>query len=309
MLSIAEILSQELGQKLEYVENVIALIDEGNTIPFIARYRKEMHGAMDDTTLRNLETRLTYLRNLQQRRDEVKKSIENQGKLTEELATAIDNAVTLAEVEDLYRPYKQKRRTRGTVAREKGLEPLAAAIFAQDGSDPAALAQAYIDPEKGVNTIEDAPTLIAVNMYNQMYDKAANDMPVLDWGDYCIYMPKLVEYGRMGAYVGKKNDGTVYKLEPNEENMVKVDMKVNNIKPYIGFGYGNSMMDNNKKYNVSMECGVLFWGGVPNVITHDGTDITRGFKKVWGKQGDYVDIVKKFKAFPVINVRIARRLF
>lgn len=162
---------------------------------------------------------------------------------------------------------------------------------------------------KAVNTIEDAPTLIAVNMYNQMYDKAANDMPVLDWGDYCIYMPKLVEYGRMGAYVGKKNDGTVYKLEPNEENMVKVDMKVNNIKPYIGFGYGNSMMDNNKKYNVSMECGVLFWGGVPNVITHDGTDITRGFKKVWGKQGEYVDIVEKFKVFPVINVRIARRLF
>ena len=132
MLSIAEILSQELGQKLQYVQNVIDLMDEGNTIPFIARYRKEMHGTMDDTTLRNLETRLTYLRNLQERRDEVKKSIENQGKLTEELSAAIDNAATLAEVEDLYRPYKQKRRTRGSIAREKGLEPLAEAIFAQD---------------------------------------------------------------------------------------------------------------------------------------------------------------------------------
>ena len=156
MLTIAEILSQELGQKLEYVENVITLIDEGNTIPFIARYRKEMHGTMDDTTLRNLETRLNYLRNLQTRRDEVKKSIENQGKLTEELSAAIDNAATMTEVEDLYRPYKQKRRTRGTVAREKGLEPLAAAIFAQDGQDPAALAEGYLNPEKGVNTVDEA---------------------------------------------------------------------------------------------------------------------------------------------------------
>ena len=156
MLSIAEILSQELGQKLQYVENVITLIDEGNTIPFIARYRKEMHGTMDDTTLRNLETRLTYLRNLQDRRDEVKKSIENQGKLTEELSAAIDNAATMTEVEDLYRPYKQKRRTRGTVAREKGLEPLAAAIFAQDGQDPAVLAADYLDEEKGVTTVEEA---------------------------------------------------------------------------------------------------------------------------------------------------------
>ena len=156
MQTIAEILAQELGQKLEYVENVVRLIDEGNTIPFIARYRKEMHGAMDDTTLRALETRLTYLRNLQDRRDEVKKAIENQGKLTPELSAAIDAAGTMTEVEDLYRPYKQKRRTRGSIAREKGLEPLAEAIFAQDGRDPQALAQNYIDPEKGINTVEEA---------------------------------------------------------------------------------------------------------------------------------------------------------
>ena len=156
MLTIAEILSQELKQKQAYIENVISLIDEGNTIPFIARYRKEMHGTMDDTTLRVLENRLTYLRNLQQRRDEVKKSIDNQGKLTEDLSLAIDRASTMTEVEDLYRPYKQKRRTRGSVAREKGLEPLAAAIFAQDGQDPALLAAAYLDEEKGVSTIEDA---------------------------------------------------------------------------------------------------------------------------------------------------------
>ena len=155
-MTIAEILSAELGQKLEYVENVIALMDEGNTIPFIARYRKEMHGAMDDTALRTLETRLQSLRNLQQRREEVIGSIEAQGKLTDELRAAIEAAATQAEVEDLYRPYKQKRRTRASVAREKGLEPLAQALFAQDGSDPAVLAEGYIDPEKGVETVEDA---------------------------------------------------------------------------------------------------------------------------------------------------------
>ena len=156
MQTIAEILSSELNQKLEYVQNVISLIDEGNTIPFIARYRKEMHGTMDDTTLRSLETRLTYLRNLQERRDEVKKAIENQGKLTQELSDAIDAAATMTEVEDLYRPYKQKRRTRGSMAREKGLAPLAESIFAQDGQDPEKLARDYVDPEKGVNSIEEA---------------------------------------------------------------------------------------------------------------------------------------------------------
>ncbi len=156
MRTITEILAEELGQKLEYVENVVTLMDEGNTIPFIARYRKELHGAMDDTTLRALETRLTYLRNLQQRREEVKRAIENQGKLTEDLSAAIDAALTMTEVEDLYRPYKQKRRTRGSMAREKGLEPLAKAIFAQDGQDPAVLAAAYVDADKGVLTIEEA---------------------------------------------------------------------------------------------------------------------------------------------------------
>ena len=156
MERIIELLSQELKQKPEYIRNVITLMDEGNTIPFIARYRKEMHGAMDDTVLRTLETRLGYLRNLQTRREEVKSSVESQGKLTEELSAAIDAASTLAEVEDLYRPYKQKRRTRGSIAREKGLEPLAQAIFAQDGQDPARLAEGFVDPEKGVDSVEDA---------------------------------------------------------------------------------------------------------------------------------------------------------
>ena len=156
MDTIIELLSQELKQKSEYIQNVVTLLDEGNTIPFIARYRKEMHGSMDDTTLRNLETRLTYLRNLQERREEVIKSIDSQGKLTEELSAAIAAAKTLAEVEDLYRPYKQKRRTRATVAKEKGLEPLALKLFEQTGEDPNTLAQEYIDPEKGVETLDDA---------------------------------------------------------------------------------------------------------------------------------------------------------
>ena len=156
MENIIAALSLELKQKEEYVKNVVELLDEGNTIPFIARYRKELHGSMDDTTLRALETRLQYLRNLAERKEEIIRAIEGQGKLTEELAAQIMAAATLAEAEDLYRPYKQKRRTRATVAKEKGLEPLALAIFAQTGEDPAQLAQDYIDPEKGVETIEDA---------------------------------------------------------------------------------------------------------------------------------------------------------
>ena len=158
METIIEILARELGRDLKHVENVAALLDEGNTIPFIARYRKELHGSMDDTTLRALEERLQYLRNLEKRREEIKSAIENQGKLTDELAAAIDAAATLAEAEDLYRPYKQKRRTRATVAREKGLEPLAALLYAQepDCPDPLEAAAGYVDPEKGVETAEDA---------------------------------------------------------------------------------------------------------------------------------------------------------
>ena len=158
MQDIIQQLASELNKDPRHVENVVRLLDEGNTIPFIARYRKELHGAMDDTALRNLEERLQYLRNLAERREAVKKSIEEQGKLTEELSFAIDAARTLAEVEDLYRPYKQKRRTRATVAREKGLAPLAEVLFAQGPDCPAPLTEAakYVDSEKGVETAEDA---------------------------------------------------------------------------------------------------------------------------------------------------------
>ena len=157
-MDIIQTLARELGESAQHVENVVRLLDEGNTIPFIARYRKELHGAMDDTALRTLEERLQYLRGLEERRESVKKSIDEQGKLTDELAAAIDNAKTLAEVEDLYRPYKQKRRTRATIAREKGLEPLAALLFAQERGCPRPedAARGFIDPEKGVETIADA---------------------------------------------------------------------------------------------------------------------------------------------------------
>ena len=158
MEPIIQILAKELDKSPEHVENVVRLIDEGNTIPFIARYRKELHGAMDDTALRTLADRLQYLRNLDKRREEVKSAIEGQGKLTEELSAAIDAAATLAEVEDLYRPYKPKRRTRATVAREKGLEPLAQLLYTQekDGPAPEEAAGDYVDAEKGVESVEDA---------------------------------------------------------------------------------------------------------------------------------------------------------
>ena len=157
-MDIIQTLAHELDKNPQHVKNVVQLLDEGNTIPFIARYRKELHGAMDDTSLRTLEERLQYLRGLAERRETVKKSISEQGKLTDELAAAIDSAKTLAEVEDLYRPYKQKRRTRATAAREKGLEPLASLLFAQERGCPRPedAARSFIDPEKGVETLADA---------------------------------------------------------------------------------------------------------------------------------------------------------
>ncbi len=158
MTNYSEILAGEFKLRAEHVENILKLIDEGNTIPFIARYRKELTGAVDDQVLRDLSERFTYLKNLDSRRNDIYKSIDDQGKMTEELATAIEGAQILAELEDLYRPYKPKRRTRATIAKEKGLEPLAEIIFAQElnSSDPIELAADYIDEEKGVTTAEDA---------------------------------------------------------------------------------------------------------------------------------------------------------
>lgn len=151
-------LAEEFHLRPQQVQNTIDLIDQGNTIPFIARYRKEMTGSLDDQLLRELSERLEYLRGLEKRKEEILSSIESHGKLDEALAQSIANAATLAEAEDLYRPFKPKRRTRASIAREKGLEPLAQSIFTQekDTLSPSELAKPFVDPEKGVNTVDDA---------------------------------------------------------------------------------------------------------------------------------------------------------
>lgn len=157
-MDIIQQLTSQFGLQTWQVENTVKLIDEGNTIPFIARYRKEAHGTLDDQVIRELSERLEYLRNLEKRREEVRASIEAQEKLTDEISAALNKAATLAEIEDIYRPFRPKRKTRASVAREKGLEPLADAIYAQnsDSASPIELAAAYIDAEKGVETAEDA---------------------------------------------------------------------------------------------------------------------------------------------------------
>ena len=144
-MDINQKITEELGVKKWQVDAAVTLIDEGNTIPFIARYRKEATGTLDDEQLRKLHERLTYLRNLEEKKEQVLASIEEQGKLTEELKHQILSAETLVVVEDLYRPYRPKRRTRATIAKEKGLEPLAALIMLQSAREPLEeLAKAYI---------------------------------------------------------------------------------------------------------------------------------------------------------------------
>ena len=157
-MDIIGIITQEFSLKRWQVENTAALIDDGNTIPFIARYRKEAHGTLDDQTLREISERLEYLRNLEKRKEEVFSSIDSQEKMTEEISFALEKAQTLAEIEDIYRPYKPKRRTRASVAREKGLEPLAQMITEQkeDSAEPLVLAADFVNSENGVETPEDA---------------------------------------------------------------------------------------------------------------------------------------------------------
>ena len=156
-MNITEKIASELNIKTSQVENTIKLIDDGNTIPFIARYRKEVTGNLSDETLREFDERLTYLRNLEKRKEEITRLIDEQGKLTEELQQAIEKSEILSELEDIYRPYKQKKRTRATIAKEKGLEPLSNIIYLQsDKRDINEIAKEFINPEKGVETIEDA---------------------------------------------------------------------------------------------------------------------------------------------------------
>lgn len=156
-MDYSKVLSQQFQIKEEYAQNIISLLDDGNTIPFIARYRKEMHGSMDDQIIREFSEKLEYLRSLDKRREEIRTLIDGQEKLTDEISLALDKAETLSELEDIYRPYRPKRKTRASVAKEKGLEPLAELILKQESKcDPAKSAEEYIDEEKGVASVEDA---------------------------------------------------------------------------------------------------------------------------------------------------------
>ena len=157
-MNYAKAIAEAFSVREDYVANIIALLDEGNTIPFIARYRKEMHGTMDDQKIREISDKLTYLRNLDERREEVRNLIEQQENLTEEISKALDKAATLAEIEDIYRPFRPKRKTRASVAKAKGLQPIADEILLKQKSNliPIEMAAKYVDAEKGVETVEDA---------------------------------------------------------------------------------------------------------------------------------------------------------
>ena len=214
-MNINEQLAKELEIKVSQVDATVQLIDEGNTIPFIARYRKEVTGSLNDEVLRNLYERLTYLRNLEDRKNSVLASIEEQGKLTEELKKQILDATTLVVVEDLYRPYKQKRRTRATVAKEKGLEPLADIIASQDAVKPIAeYAAEYINEEKEVKTAEEAIAGACDIIAERISDEA----------DYRIYIRKLTgEEGLISSEAKDEKAQSVY------ENYYKFSEKISTI--------------------------------------------------------------------------------
>ena len=212
-MDIIKILQEELGIRRGQVETTIKLIDEGNTIPFIARYRKEMTGSLDDETLRNFHERLLYLRNLEDRKEAIKKNIEEQGKLTKELAKQIEEAKTLVAVEDLYRPYKQKKRTRAMIAKEKGLEPLANLILLQMTNEPLEKeAKAFINEEKDVKTVEDAL-------------KGANDIiaeHIADDAEYRTWIRKATwDHGKITSTAKKPDESSVFEMYYDFEEPIK----------------------------------------------------------------------------------------
>ncbi len=172
----------------------------------------------------------------------------------------------------------------------------------------------YLGPSKiakAVNCTADMPSLLAVSIYNNLYERVLNDEPI--YGNAYIdpeIGDKILAYGRMGIHTGDyKFDGTPYFMEPGDNSMVKAKIKVNNFKPYIGFGYGGRLLRKDDRYNVSFDCGAMFWGGTPQIITHDGTNLAKDVTNIKGKVGDYVDVIKAIKVYPVINVRFSRRLF
>ena len=215
-MNIVETIAKELNLSPEQVEKTVALIDEGNTIPFIARYRKEVTGSLDDTVLRNLDERLTYLRNIEKRRQEVKDLIAAQDKLTPEIATAIDRAVTITEVDDIYRPFRPHRKTRASVARERGLEPLAAEILAQRPAYTPTLeeqATAFISEEAGVLNAEDALA-------------GARDIIAEDISDNADYRKALrsqtMEYGTLSVRATREEDSVYSQYYEYDEPLKKI---------------------------------------------------------------------------------------
>ena len=244
MDKIAGVIAQELGVKEFQVQNTIKLIDDGNTIPFIARYRKEATGGLSDEVLRNLNDRLTYLRNLNKRKEEISKSIEEQGKMTDELKIQIENAIILSEVEDIYRPYKQKKRTRASIAKEKGLEPLAIIIYLQTDKRPVLeIAKEFINEEKGVNNEEEALTgakdIIAENIsdvaeyrkrikqmcYREglIKTKATNDEEKSSYEMYYDFSEKInriPSHRILAINRGEKEDFLKVKLEKPEDTII-----------------------------------------------------------------------------------------
>ena len=243
MKKIEQIIAEELNIKLSQVESTIKLIDDGNTIPFIARYRKEATGNLSDETLRNFDERLTYLRNLETRKEEIKRLIVEQGKLTEELSKSIDEANILSELEDIYRPYKPKKRTKATIAKEKGLEPLSEIIFNQECKDDIyKIAENYVDLEKGVETAEDAISgakdIIAENISdNAGYRKKIKSMCIREaiittkigkeenntyemYSDFSESIRTIPSHRILAINRGEKEDAIKVKIEKPDEKIL-----------------------------------------------------------------------------------------
>ena len=179
---------------------------------------------------------------------------------------------------------------------------------------------------EAVNALSDAPSLVAVNIYNKLYDKAEsgdaeNGRMGIHLGDYKDrYMTKtVVDYDEYGDFIGNHEEYILdengnkihepYRMEPDNNCTVSAKVKVNSFKPYLGFGYGGRLLKNDDRYNISFDAGLMFWGGTPDIITHDGTNLSKDVINIGGKVGDYVDLIKGVKAFPVLNLRITRRLF
>ena len=259
-------LVEELGLEKRKIEAAVKLIDEGNTIPFIARYRKEATGNLDDAELRKLFDRLTYLRNLNERIDTVLKSIEEQGKLTDELKTQIENVKTLAELEDLYRPYKPKKKTRGSIAKEKGLEPLAKYILDENTSvNIYEEAKKFINEEKKVLSVEDA-----INGAKDIVSEVISDDPLIR-----KFIKELIEKkGAVSSKEIKKDEKDTYKIYADYSE------SVSSIKPhrYLAINRG----ENEKCLKVS--------------LVYDDEEIITYIRKRYNKKKEYFDIYSEIIA-------------